>query len=147
MAGTSRSLLTQCQRGCHELSVRKRTFVHSGWNHGSPGPARNRAAIMRGGTRRMTTIAYISNSFPEASEAYVSAEILGLRRRGCRVVPCSFRKPRTLSDVSESFGHGTRYVSPLAFRTCLLATWTCISRFAAIADLVRRAMQGPETFP
>ena len=95
----------------------------------------------------MTTIAYIANSFPEASEGYVSAEILGLRRRGCRVVPCSFRKPRTLSDVSKSFGHGTLYVSPLAFRTCLLATWICISRFAAIADLVRRAMQGPETFP
>ncbi len=95
----------------------------------------------------MTTIAYVANSFPEASEAYVSHEILELRRHGCRVLPCSFRKPRKSSDVSESLGHGTAYVFPLAFGRCLLASWLCISKFAAIADLVGRVVRGPETFP
>ncbi len=95
----------------------------------------------------MTSIAYVANSFPEASEAYVSHEILELRRHGCRVLPCSFRKSRESSDVRESLGHGTAYVFPLAFGRCLLASWLCISKFAAIADLVRRAVRGPETFP
>src|SRR5947207_15677280 len=95
----------------------------------------------------MSSIAYVTNSFPEASEAYVAAEILALRRCGCRVVPCSFRKPRTPADVSESLGQGALYIFPLALRACLLATWMCISQFGKIAALVSRAVQQPETFP
>src|SRR5215813_4629210 len=93
----------------------------------------------------MITIAYVANFFPEPSEAYVSDEILVLRRRGCRVLPCSFRKPNE-ADLAASLGQGTVHVFPLSSRSCLLATWMCISRFRAIADLVRRAVQGPESF-
>jgi len=105
------------------------------------------AGIGVGKKQRMSSIAYVTNSFPEASEAYVAAEILELRRRGCRVVSCSFRKPRTPADVSDALGQSTLYVFPLALRACLLATWMCISQFGKIADLVSRAVQEPQTFP
>ena len=95
----------------------------------------------------MTAIAYLVNSFPEASEAYISAEILELRRRGCRVLPYSFRRPSKLVEVGESLGHGTIYVLPLHLRHCLVASWLCLTKFGRIADLMLRALQGPEKLP
>ena len=91
----------------------------------------------------MTSICYLANSFPEPSEGYVSQEITELRRRGHRVVPCAFRKPK---DPRSLIGHGAIYVFPLRIRACLRATRLCISRFGAIADLLLRAVRGPEPY-
>lgn len=91
----------------------------------------------------MTSICYLANSFPEPSEGYVSQEITELRRRGHRVVPCAFRKPR---DPRSLIGHGAIYVFPLRIRACLRATWLCVSRFGAIADMLLRALRGPEPY-
>src|SRR5256885_6548162 len=90
VAGHPRGLFGQRQRGGHELSVCERAFVHIGGNYGCTSAARRLADIRVGKTHSMSSIAYVTNSFPEASEAYVAAEILALRRRGCRVVPFRF---------------------------------------------------------
>ena len=91
----------------------------------------------------VTSICYLANSFPEPSEGYVSQEITELRRQGHRVVPCAFRKPK---DPRSLIGHGAIYAFPLKIRACLRATRLCLSKFGAIADLLLRAVRGPEPY-
>src|SRR6266700_7217386 len=90
----------------------------------------------------MTSVAYLSNCFPEPLEPYVSEEILELRKRGCRVLACSVRKPESRAD--DDFHDETLYAFPLRLKHALIASGTCISKFALIADLVSRGGKGPE---
>jgi colanic acid/amylovoran biosynthesis glycosyltransferase len=91
----------------------------------------------------VNSICYLVNSFPEPSESYVSREIVELRRRGYRVVPCAFRKPKAPRCV---IGDGATYVFPLSLWRSLVASWMFVSRFGMIADLLFRAMRGPEPY-
>ena len=91
----------------------------------------------------MNSICYLANSFPEPCESYVSQEMTELRRRGRRVVPCAFRKPRDPRIVA---GDGATYIFPLAVWTSLLASWMCVSRLDLILDLLFRAIRGPEPY-
>ena len=90
------------------------------------------------------SIAYLSNRFPEPLESYVWEEILELRKPGCRVLPCSVQRPAILSLLQANPAMEALYVFPLRWWTCLQASWLCIWRFGLIADLVWRAVRGPE---
>ena len=92
----------------------------------------------------MSKILYLANSFPEASEPYVWAEIAELRRRGRTVVPCSFRRPKHVPTEAEELASETLYVFPLRMQVVLRTCWTCISQVAEIADLLWRVIRGPE---
>ena len=92
----------------------------------------------------MTQIAYLANSFPEAAEAYVWAEIAELRRRGRTVISCSFRRPKHVPTQAEEFASETLYVFPLQMQVAIRACWMCISQAAQIADLLWRIARGPE---
>jgi glycosyltransferase involved in cell wall biosynthesis len=87
---------------------------------------------------------YLVNSFPEAAEQYVWAEIAELRRRGRTVIPCSFRRPKHIPTQAEEFASETFYVFPLRMYGALRACWMCISQMAQIADLLWRVIRGPE---
>jgi len=89
-------------------------------------------------------IAYLCNSFPEASEAYVSDEIRELRRNSAEVLPCSARRPHDMPKAQAGVALPTVYLSPLQIEFCLHATWLCVRRFSIIGDLVVRALRGPE---
>ena len=92
----------------------------------------------------MSRIAYLANSFPEAVEPYVWEEIRKLRSRGHTVVACSFRRPRRIPAQVADFESETRYVFPLNARLALKACWILFSRSVIIADLLWRAVRGPE---
>jgi glycosyltransferase involved in cell wall biosynthesis len=91
-------------------------------------------------------IAYLSNRFPEPLESYVGDEISELRKRGYRVMPCSVQWPVGFSSPeAKSAATETLYIFPLRLWTCIQANWLCIRTFSLIADLVWRALRGPET--
>ena len=90
------------------------------------------------------SIAYLANRFPEPLESYVGEEIHILRKQGCEVLPCSVRRPDPLSKLSARPAMDTRYVFPLNSWLSLRASWMCIWKFGLIADLVWRAVRGPE---
>jgi colanic acid/amylovoran biosynthesis glycosyltransferase len=92
----------------------------------------------------MTQIAYLANSFPEALESYVCEEIRELRTRGKAVVPCSFRRPRQISAQAAEMASETTYLFPLDPRLAVYTCWIFFSRFPLIADLLWRAVRGPE---
>ncbi len=92
----------------------------------------------------MNKIVYLANSFPEAAEPYVWAEIAELRRRGRTVIPCSFRRPENVPTEAEEFASETLYVFPLQMQVAIRAFWMCISHAAQIADLLWRVVRGPE---
>ena len=92
----------------------------------------------------MSRIAYLANSFPEAVEPYVWEEIRALRGRGHTVVACSFRRPRRIPAQVAEIESETRYVFPLNARLALKACWILFSRSVIIADLLWRAVRGPE---
>lgn len=95
----------------------------------------------------MKRIAYVANSFPEAGEWYVWEEIRELRKQGCGVIPCSFRRPRAVpAGVAELF-HETLYILPLQWASVLRACVLLIAKIRAIVDLLSRAMSGPEALP
>ena len=93
----------------------------------------------------MSKILYLANSFPEASEPYVWAEIAELRRRGRTVVPCSFRRPKHIPVQAEEFAGETFYALPLQMQVVLRTCWMCISQMGKISDLLWRLIRGPET--
>jgi colanic acid/amylovoran biosynthesis glycosyltransferase len=93
----------------------------------------------------MNKILYLANSFPEASEPYVWAEIAELRKRGRTVVPCSFRRPKHVPTQVEEFASETFYVFPLRMQIVLRTCWMCISQMGKISDLFWRLIRGPET--
>lgn len=90
------------------------------------------------------SIAYLSNRFPEPLESYVGEEIHELVKQGCHVLACSVEQPVTLSMQQSKGAIKTRYVFPIRWRTGLQATCLCIGKFGLIADLVWRAVCGPE---
>ena len=90
------------------------------------------------------TIAYLANRFPEPVESYIGEEISELRRHGRQVVPCSVLRPGVLSLLQAAPATDTRYLFPLRFVSSVKATWSCIRKFGLIADLVGRAIRGPE---
>ena len=90
-------------------------------------------------------IAYLSNRFPEPVESYVGDEIRELRKRGCQVLPCSVQRPPVLSLLQTNPAIETLYVFPLRLRISLQASWLCIRKFSLIADLILRAIRGPES--
>jgi colanic acid/amylovoran biosynthesis glycosyltransferase len=90
------------------------------------------------------SIAYLSNRFPEPLESYVGEEISELRKRGCTVFPCSVQWPVAFSWPQAKSAIETLYVFPLNFMACFKAIWLCITKFSLIADLVWRALRGPE---
>ena len=92
----------------------------------------------------MTSIAYLANQFPEPLEPYVWEEICELRRHDCWVMPCSFNRPQEPQPSLAEFSEETLYVFPLQLRQALSASWLCIWQFALIADLLWRAVRGPE---
>ena len=90
------------------------------------------------------SIAYLSNRFPEAVEPYVGDEINELRKRGCRVLPCSVQPPAGFSAPQTESAPETLCILPLRLWTCLQTIWLFVRKFRAIADLVWRAACGPE---
>ena len=91
----------------------------------------------------MSTVIYLTNSFPEPSEEYVSNEIRELRRRGVNVLACAFRHGSDTTNKS-ALENEARYVFPLRVRIALHAIWLCIRDYALIADLVSRILHGSE---
>lgn len=92
----------------------------------------------------MNQVAYVANSFPEAVEPYVWEEIRELRIRGKAVVACSFRPPQQVAAQDAGAASKTMYLFPLHLRFALHACWIFFSRLALIADLLWRAVRGPE---
>ncbi len=92
----------------------------------------------------MNTIAYLANSFPEAVEPYVWAEIGELRSRGKAVLACSFRRPRQVPAQAAEMTSETTYLFPLDPRFALQASWLFFARIVLIADLFWRAIRGRE---
>jgi glycosyltransferase involved in cell wall biosynthesis len=92
----------------------------------------------------MNNIAYLANSFPEAVEPYVWEEIRELRFRGKAVVACSFRRPRQVPAQAAEMALETTHLFPLDPRLALHACWIFFSRLFLVADLVWRAIRGPE---
>jgi colanic acid/amylovoran biosynthesis glycosyltransferase len=90
------------------------------------------------------SIAYLSNRFPEPLESYVGEEIHELRKQGCQVLPCSVQRPSMLSLLQAKPAIETLYVFPLRLWPSLSASWLGIRKFGLIADLVWRAIRGPE---
>jgi colanic acid/amylovoran biosynthesis glycosyltransferase len=93
----------------------------------------------------MTSVAYLANSFPEPVEPYVGEEIRELRRRGCEVVPCSFRRPSNIPDSLAALAAETVYVFPLRLVTCLSASFLLVRNLGRIRDLTGRGLRGPES--
>jgi glycosyltransferase involved in cell wall biosynthesis len=90
------------------------------------------------------SVAYLSNRFPEVVEPYVWAEIDELRKRDCAVLPCSFRRSKQVPRSLAGFVVETLYIFPLRWTQVLGASWLCLRRFPGIADLIWRAVRGPE---
>ena len=93
----------------------------------------------------MKKIAYLANSFPEAVEPYVAAEIWELRRREQMVVACSFRHPKLVPEQLAGLTSETVYIFPLRIRLAICTCWVCVSRVSLIYDLLWRALAGPES--
>ena len=89
-------------------------------------------------------IAYLANRFPEPLESYVGEEISELRTRGCEVVPCSVHRPSDQSLRQAKPAADTLYIFPLRWWPSLAATWLCLRKLGSIADLIWRAVSGPE---
>jgi colanic acid/amylovoran biosynthesis glycosyltransferase len=92
----------------------------------------------------MSMIAYLANSFPEAVESYVWEEIHELRLRGKAVVACSFRRPRQVPAHIAELASETTCFFPVNARLALHACWIFFSQLALNADLLWRAVRGPE---
>ncbi len=90
------------------------------------------------------SIVYLSNRFPETVEPYVYAEMGELRKRDCAVLPCSFRRPEQVPRSLAGFVAESLYVFPLRATQVFDASWLCLRRFPRIADLIWRAVRGPE---
>ena len=82
-------------------------------------------------------IAYLCNSFPEASESYVGEEIEALRAHYVDVTAYSVRRP--LHPDTRAV-----YFSPLKFSYCAVATYLLLRHFWRIRDLIVRVVPGPE---
>ena len=85
----------------------------------------------------MTTVAYVANQFPCALEPYIKDEIVELRRRGIRVVPCSGKRvsPRDLSRVDRAFWDETLFFQPLSDRELLRAARRLGSQPSSVWDI------------
>jgi len=88
------------------------------------------------------TIAYLSNSFPEATEPYVWEEISELRRGKQRVLPCSIKRPRNQANTEAAVQ--ALYAFPLSPKLCLAASWVCVQNWRKIAEFLIRAINGRE---
>jgi glycosyltransferase involved in cell wall biosynthesis len=93
----------------------------------------------------MTSVAYLANSFPEPVEPYVGEEIHELRRRGCEVLACSFRRPSPIPDSLTGLAAETLYAFPLRLVTGLSASFLLLRNLVRIRDLTRRGLRGPES--
>ncbi len=89
-------------------------------------------------------VAYLANRFPEPLESYVGDEISELRSHGCEVLPCSVYRPLRHASLRAEPAPDARYVFPLRIWPCLAASWLCIRKFGLIADVLWRAVRGPE---
>jgi glycosyltransferase involved in cell wall biosynthesis len=87
----------------------------------------------------LPVIAYIANEFPSAVEWYVVEEILELRRRGVRVIPCSARRPREDPALCD-FIRQTLYLQPLSLRKLCRAARRLIRQRGRINDLLARIL-------
>src|ERR1700756_1448216 len=88
------------------------------------------------------TIAYLSNSFPEAVEPYVWDEICELRRHGQVVLPCGIKRPHHTANSEAA--EQTLYLAPVRAALLLRATWSCVRDFAILKEVLVRAVSGPE---
>src|SRR5438874_7372561 len=86
-------------------------------------------------------IAYLCNSFPEASEAYVAEEIAALQREGASITPCSVYRS---NGRPEKMPSGIVTLFPLRPSICIAETWLLLRRFMRIRRLLLRAIRGPE---
>lgn len=81
-------------------------------------------------------IAYLSNQFPCAVEPYIADEILELRTRGAKVLPCSARRSREQGPlVSE-----TLYLQPLQLWLLMRSVWLCLSGTRLMKGLFARVL-------
>jgi colanic acid/amylovoran biosynthesis glycosyltransferase len=92
----------------------------------------------------MRSVAYLSNQFPEAHEAYVFDEINELRKCGCKVIPCSIRRPVEIPSETAPLETETLYAFPLQWKASLKATLVLLVHFRQIAGLFWRIIRGPE---
>lgn len=87
-------------------------------------------------------ILFLSNSFPEPGESYVSDQIRELTKQGASVTACG-----VLHDAKAGYaGLFSITLLPLHVTYCISATWLCFCRFKTIGDLVVRVLRGPEPF-
>jgi colanic acid/amylovoran biosynthesis glycosyltransferase len=93
------------------------------------------------------TVAYFANQFPSPVEPYVFEEIVELRRRGVRVIPCSARViDGSVQEVPlKAFASETFYLQPASLELLIRGCWLCLSRCASLADFLARVLaQGTE---
>jgi glycosyltransferase involved in cell wall biosynthesis len=96
----------------------------------------------------MPTIAYITNQFPAAVEWYVVDEIMELRRRGVKVIPCSGQRVRleALPQELRMFAHESLALRPIRADLLLRALWMCASNIALLRDLLGKTFRhSPES--
>lgn len=84
------------------------------------------------------TIAYLSNSYPEACEPYVGEEIRELRRHGIQVLACSSRR------VQATLTSSANTILPLRLRPCIRAVWLSLIHVLILWEFIARALRGPE---
>jgi colanic acid/amylovoran biosynthesis glycosyltransferase len=92
----------------------------------------------------MSTIVYLANTFPEAGEPYVWEEIRELRKRGKKVLCCSFRRPSKIAPELVSIGHETLYIYLFHWRAALVGIILLVSQLHLVSDLIWRVIRGPE---
>ena len=90
------------------------------------------------------SIAYLSNSFPEASEGYVWEEADEFRRRGWDLIACSCRTPRSIAPQQAALESECLYLFPIRPLLALQAVCVMLLNLSKIRDLIVRAVRGPE---
>ena len=90
------------------------------------------------------SIAYLSNQFPEASEAYVWEEAGEFIKRGWDLIVCSFRRPKTIASKQAAFEAECVYMFPIHPFSAVASCLTLLFYAFRIRDLILRAAGGPE---
>ncbi len=91
----------------------------------------------------MTTIAYISNTFPSPLEPYVMDEIRELRKRELHLICCSGKRvpPGGLGEAERRFWNETRFFHPLSDAQLVQAVRRLGTRSRDYLDLMKPVLR------